>query len=190
MRKLPINIMALAQNDAQQGSYIVLLKEEGGNRRLPVVIGAFEAQAIAVAIEGVNPNRPLTHDLFKNTLEQIGINLQEVVISDLRDGIFFATLMCIDAHGDTIEIDSRTSDALALAVRFGCPIATYEFILEKAGVSWQGGSREEEPQPSPSKPVSLSSMPVNKLEELLEKALADENYERAAEIRDEINKRK
>lgn len=189
MRKLPINIMALAQNDAQQGSYIVLLKEEGGNRRLPVVIGAFEAQAIAVAIEGVNPNRPLTHDLFKNTLEQIGIDLQEVVISDLRDGIFFATLMCIDINGDTIEIDSRTSDALALAVRFGCPIATYEFILEKAGVSWQG-SKQEEPQPSPSKSTSLSSMTVSKLEELLEKALADENYERAAEIRDEINKRK
>jgi bifunctional DNase/RNase len=189
MRKLPINIMALAQNDAQQGSYIVLLKEEGGNRRLPVVIGAFEAQAIAVAIEGVNPNRPLTHDLFKNTLEQIGIELQEVVISDLRDGIFFATLMCLDANGDTIEIDSRTSDALALAVRFGCPIATYEFILEKAGVSWQGGQKEE-PQPTPSKPASLSSMAVSKLEELLEKALADENYERAAEIRDEINKRK
>ncbi len=189
MQKLPINIMALAQNDAQQGSYIVLLKEETGDRRLPVVIGAFEAQAIAVAIEGVNPNRPLTHDLFKNALEQIGINLQEVVISDLREGIFFATLKCIDVNGDAIEIDSRTSDALALAVRFGCPIFTYEFILEKAGVSWQGSPREE-PQPAPPTTAPLSSAPVAKLEEMLEKALAEEDYERAAEIRDEINKRK
>jgi bifunctional DNase/RNase len=189
MRKLPINIMALAQNDAQQGSYIVLLKEEGGNRRLPVVIGAFEAQAIAVAIEGVSPNRPLTHDLFKNTLEQIGINLQEVVISDLRDGIFFATLMCMDVNGDTIEIDSRTSDALALAVRFSCPISTYEFILEKAGVSWQGTGQEEQ-KPIATEEPSLSTVSETKLEEMLEKALSDENYERAAEIRDEINKRK
>ncbi len=181
--------MALAQNDTQQGSYIVLLKEDGGNRRLPVVIGAFEAQAIAVAIEGVNPNRPLTHDLVKNTLEQIGINLKEVVISDLRDGIFFATLVCIDVNGDTIEIDSRTSDALALAVRFGCPIYTYEFILEKAGVSWQGGTKDK-PQSSPANKSSLASTSVDRLEEMLEKALADENYERAAEIRDEINKRK
>jgi len=181
--------MALAQNDAQQGSYIVLLKEDSGNRRLPVVIGAFEAQAIAVAIEGVNPNRPLTHDLFKNTLEQIGIDLKEVVISDLREGIFFATLKCIDVNGDPIEVDSRTSDALALAVRFGCPIFTYEFILEKAGVSWQTTGKEE-PQPAPADQPSLSSVSVSRLEEMLEKALASENYERAAEIRDEINKRK
>ncbi|MEL7119074.1 MAG: bifunctional nuclease family protein [Bacteroidota bacterium] len=190
MQKIPMNIMALAQNDAQHGSYIVLLKEEEGARRLPIVIGAFEAQAIAVAIEGISPNRPLTHDLFKNTLEHIGINLQEIIVSDLRDGIFYATLICIDVNGDTIEMDSRTSDALALSVRFTCPIFTYEYILEKAGVSWDYENQESQPIPKAQKDQSLTSMSLKNLEEELEKALTEENYEKAARIRDEINKRK
>jgi len=189
MQKMSVSIMALAQNDAQQGSFIVLLKEDTGIRRLPVVIGAFEAQAIAVAIEGVKPNRPLTHDLFKNTLEQIGIQLQEVVISDLRDGIFYATLYCLDVNGDAMELDSRTSDALALAVRFGCPISTYEFILEEAGVTWKD-SEKEEPVTAKASNTSLHAKSTEELERLLEQALSEEDYERAAKIRDEINRRR
>ncbi len=187
-----MSIVALAQSESQSNSFIVLLKEEEGIRRLPIVIGGFEAQAIALAVEGIKPNRPLTHDLFKNTLLQVGVDLQEVIISDLKQGVFYANLVCRLADGSQVQLDSRTSDALALAVRFSCPIFTYPPVLEKAGVTWDPGSEGGKPSPAgkkvePDKPVA--SYTDAELEELLDGALTEENYERAAEIRDEMKRR-
>jgi bifunctional DNase/RNase len=159
---------------------------------LPIVIGGFEAQAIAVAMERMTPNRPLTHDLFKNALDIFQIGLKEVVINNLLDGIFYARLIC-EREGEIIEIDSRTSDALAMAVRFNCPIFTYEFILETAGVVLE---EPEEGVPAPRKtPVrksqsSLTSYSTEELSKMLEEVLGKEDYEQAAKIRDEINRRK
>jgi len=195
MEKLELSIVALAQSETQSNSFIVLLKEEEGLRRLPIVIGGFEAQAIALAVEGIRPNRPLTHDLFRNTLQQIGVELKEIVISDLKQGIFFATLICEISDGRIVELDSRTSDALALAVRFSCPIYTYPSVMDKAGVDWdqeagEPAQTEKKPatRPQPGKP--LSEYDGNELKQFLDMALSEENYERAAEIRDEMQRRK
>ncbi len=192
MRKVELEIVAISHSITQAQSYAVVLGEREGMRRLPIVIGGFEAQAIAVAIEKMNPTRPLTHDLFKNVCEEFGITIKEVIISNLRDGIFYATLIC-DNYNDTIEIDSRTSDALALAVRFDCPIYTYEFILEKAGIvleephSTRGGSRSVPKQESSNSAYAQHSL--EKLNTLLEDAISNEDYEKAAKIRDEIKRK-
>ncbi len=199
MKKIELDIVALSHSVTQSHNYAVVLGEQDGSRRLPIVIGGFEAQAIAVAMEKMTPNRPLTHDLFKNTLETFNVELKEVIINNLLDGIFYARLICIN-DGDIIEIDSRTSDALAMAVRFNCPIFTYEFILDAAGVIL-----EEPDNPStaiePTKATKtkrsgkkektnkLSSYSDDELDTLLSEVLADEDYEKAAKIRDEINKR-
>ncbi len=196
MEKIPLDIVALSHSVSQSHNYAVVLGEKDGSRRLPIVIGAFEAQAIAVAMERMIPNRPLTHDLFKNTLETFDIDLQEIVISDLLDGIFYAKLICL-RRGEVVEIDSRTSDALAMAVRFGCPVYTYEFIMEAAGVILEDTTEGEEltavekveagmvePADSP-----LSSYNLDDLKRILKEVLGEENYERAAAIRDEINQR-
>lgn len=193
MRKIELDIVALSHSVTQSHNYAVVLGEQGGSRRLPIVIGSFEAQAIAVAMERMTPNRPLTHDLFKNTLEIFNIELKEVVINNLLDGIFYARLICIK-DGEIIEVDSRTSDALAMAVRFNCPIYTYEFILDAAGVVLEEAEEEEKsaaPQRTPpkGKTASLSSYSIDALNKMLEEVLNEENYERAAEIRDEIRRR-
>lgn len=193
MRKIELDIVALSHSVTQSQNYAVVLGELGGNRRLPIVIGSFEAQAIAVATEQMTPNRPLTHDLFKNTLETFNIDLKEVIINNLLDGIFYARLVCIH-NGEVIEIDSRTSDALALAVRFDCPIYTYEFILDAAGVSLEEEEEdytEMEPAPSRSRRRrhSLTELSDDELTHLLEEVLEKENYEKAAKIRDELNRR-
>ena len=133
MKKIELEIVALSHSITQTHSYAVVLGEVNGLRRLPIVIGGFEAQAIAVALEKMQPSRPLTHDLMKNFLNAFAIDLHEIIICDLQEGIFYSKLVC-SSENDTIEIDSRTSDALALAVRFGCPIYTYENILESAGI--------------------------------------------------------
>ena len=145
MRKIELDIVALSHSVTQSHNYAVVLGEQGGSRRLPIVIGSFEAQAIAVAMERMTPNRPLTHDLFKNTLETFNIELKEVIINNLLDGIFYARLICIK-DSEIIEIDSRTSDALAMAVRFNCPIYTYEFILDAAGVERSTDPRRTGPR--------------------------------------------
>ncbi len=194
MKKIPLDIVALSHSVPQSQNFAVVLGEQDGIRRLPIVIGSFEAQAIAVAMERMNPNRPLTHDLFKNTLETFNISLKEVIINNLLDGIFYARLVCLK-DGELIDIDSRTSDALALAVRFKCPIFTYEFILDAAGVvideNEEAATVEPEAKKSkPSKKGSLSSYSLEDLSQLLDEVLAEENYERAAEIRDELNRRK
>ncbi|MDP4709798.1 MAG: DUF151 domain-containing protein [Saprospiraceae bacterium] len=195
MRKILLDIVALSHSVTQSHNYAVVLGENGGSRRLPIVIGSFEAQAIAVAMENMTPSRPLTHDLFRNALETFNIELREIVINNLLDGIFYAKLVCIK-DGEILEVDSRTSDALALAVRFHCPIYTYEFILDAAGVSLEedkdaGLEAAEQSEPEETKRREpLSSYSMTELNQLLTEVLADEDYERAAEIRDEINRRK
>lgn len=193
-----MEIVALSHSVTQSHNYAVVLGEQGGTRRLPIVIGSFEAQAIAVAMERMTPNRPLTHDLFKNTLDTFNVQLKEIIISNLLDGIFYARLVCVK-DGDLYEIDSRTSDALAMAVRFECPIYTYEFILDAAGVVLEeGGGGGDEPQPAmrererrpATKASSLASYSIDALTKMLDEVLGEEDYERAAEIRDEITRRK
>lgn len=194
MRKIELDIVALSHSVTQSHNYAVVLGEQNGSRRLPIVIGSFEAQAIAVAMERMTPNRPLTHDLFKNALETFNVELKEVVISNLLDGIFYARLVCIKEGGEIIEIDSRTSDALAMAVRFDCPIYTFEFILDAAGVVLEDTADDEEKTEEPEGEVerkkSLASYSIDALNTLLEDVLGEENYERAAEIRDEIERRR
>lgn len=195
MRKIELDIVALSHSVTQSHNYAVVLGEQNGTRRLPIVIGGFEAQAIAVAMERMTPNRPLTHDLFKNTLETFNIDLQEVVINNLLDGIFYARLVC-QKNGEIFEIDSRTSDALAMAVRFNCPIYTYEFILDAAGVVLEepeerrGNAPAKQRPRTPAKGAALTAYSIEELNRLLDEVLNKEDYEQAAKIRDEINRRK
>lgn len=195
MQKIKLDIVALSHSVTQNQNYAVVLGEENGNRRLPIVIGGFEAQAIAIAMEQMAPTRPLTHDLFKNTLDTFDITLKEIIINNLLEGIFYARLIC-DRDGEEVEIDSRTSDAIALAVRFNCPIFTYESILEKAGVVFEEEvstptkTEKSSQQKKKTSEKSLREMTIKELENMLDKVLVEENYEKAAEIRDEINRRK
>ncbi len=197
MKKLELEIIALSHSITQTNSYAVVLGEVNGLRRLPIVIGGFEAQAIAVALEHMKPTRPLTHDLMKNFMLAFNIDLHEVIISDLQEGIFYSKLLC-STDSDTIEIDSRTSDALALAVRFGCPIYIYENIFEIAGVdksekteSVGDTKKVATSTPSTSKSnVDLKSLALEELHTLLNEVLEQEDYIRAISIRDEINSRK
>lgn len=200
MKKIELEIVALSHSITQTHSYAVVLGEVNGLRRLPIVIGGFEAQAIAVALEKMHPSRPLTHDLMKNFLNAFAIDLHEIIICDLQEGIFYSKLVCA-SENDTIEIDSRTSDALALAVRFGCPIYTYENILESAGILMEdtgsGGKKKkakqevvvEEQGPGGSN-EDLKTMTLEELNNLLSEVLEGEDYIRAIAIRDEINSRK
>ncbi|WP_298298440.1 bifunctional nuclease family protein [Hydrotalea sp.] len=196
MKKIELEIVALSHSITQTHSYAVVLGEVNGLRRLPIVIGGFEAQAIAVALEHMKPSRPLTHDLMKNFMNAFNIELQEVIINDLQEGIFYSNLVCFTEH-DTVEIDSRTSDALALAVRFGCPIYTYEHILQNAGILMD--ETASEPKKMEAVGVEdhmvvtdsdLAKMGLEELHRLLQEVLDHEDYIRAIAIRDEINKRK
>lgn len=194
MKKIELEIVALSHSITQTHSYAVVLGEANGLRRLPIVIGGFEAQAIAVALEKMQPSRPLTHDLMKNFMTAFNLELHEVIICDLQEGIFYSKLLC-SSDNDTVEIDSRTSDALALAVRFGCPIYTYEHILDSAGILMEDsgtkkkkgpGNIEEEPNVN----EDLRAMSLEDLNTLLNDVLEHEDYIRAIAIRDEINSRK
>lgn len=201
MRKVELEIAGLSHTITQSQSYAVLLSEVGGIRKLPIVIGAFEAQAIAVAIEKVVINRPLSHDLIRNIFSVFNISLKEVLIDNLQDGIFYSKLIC-DREGQEVEIDSRTSDALALAVRFNCPIFTYEFILETAGTiisdpvkAKEEGEEEEEDETVEAAPAltteeDLTKLTIKELNDRLRDLLNHEDYEGAAKVRDEIEKRK
>ncbi len=190
MHKIELEIVALSHSITQSNSYAVVLGEVNGLRRLPIVIGGFEAQAIAVALENMHPSRPLTHDLMKNFMTAFGIQLQEVYICDLQEGIFYSKLVCFTAN-DTIEIDSRTSDAIALAVRFGCPIYVYSNILEQAGLTTENTDKPIHATPvnEPAKINDLSLLSLIELNNLLKEVLDQEDYIRAIDIRDEINKR-
>jgi bifunctional DNase/RNase len=201
MDRIELEIVALSHSITQTHSYAVVLGEVDGLRRLPIVIGGFEAQAIAVALERMQPSRPLTHDLFANFMNTFGIELTEVLIYKLEEGIFFSKLICRH-DGDTVEIDSRTSDALAMAVRFTCKIYTYENILETAGLYLEQpeGAGEPSAEPKPAKipagkskgsiDTDIKNMNLEELNKLLQKVLDQEDYVRAINIRDEINSRK
>lgn len=193
MRKIELEIVALSHSITQSNSYAVVLGEVNGLRRLPIVIGGFEAQAIAVALEKMKPTRPLTHDLMKNFMLAFNVDLHEVIISDLQEGIFYSKLLC-STEADTVEIDSRTSDALAMAVRFGCPIYIYENIFDIAGVE----NPEQSAPPTQIKSTAaegnghtdIKSLELDELHTLLNEVLEQEDYIRAIAIRDEINSRK
>lgn len=191
MKKIELEIIALSHSITQSNSYAVVLGEVNGLRRLPIVIGGFEAQAIAVALERMKPTRPLTHDLMKNFMMAFNVELHEVVISDLQEGIFYSKLLC-SSETDTVEIDSRTSDALALAIRFGCPIYIYENIFDVAGVNNPDQPEiEQKHRPAPtSGNYDLKGMELEELNNLLNEVLEQEDYIKAIAIRDEINSRK
>ncbi|MBI1781543.1 MAG: bifunctional nuclease family protein [Sphingobacteriales bacterium] len=196
MKKIELEIVALSHSITQTHSYAVVLGEVNGLRRLPIVIGGFEAQAIAVALEKMHPSRPLTHDLMKNFMTAFNVELHEVVICDLQEGIFYSKLVC-STENDTVEIDSRTSDALALAVRFGCPIYTYENILENAGIMMEETDKEKRKveavgatAETSTSNEDLKTLSLEELQTLLNDVLESEDYMRAIAIRDEINNRK
>lgn len=199
MKKIELEIVALSHSITQTHSYAVVLGEVNGLRRLPIVIGGFEAQAIAVALEKMQPSRPLTHDLMKNFMTAFAIELHEIIICDLQEGIFYSKLVC-STDNDTVEIDSRTSDAIALAVRFGCPIYTYENILESAGILMEDteakGKKKKVKQEvmvekdAPTGNEDLKTMTLEELNTLLNDVLEGEDYIRAIAIRDEINSRR
>jgi uncharacterized protein len=195
MDKIRLDIVGLSYSQTQTGAYALVLGERKGRRRLPIIIGGFEAQAIAVELEKMKPQRPLTHDLFKSFSDTFDIKITEVIIYNLVEGIFFAKLVC-EHNGATEEIDARTSDAIALAVRFSCPIYTFEFILSTAGiildedvVSEEKGKEASKKQSKPEK-ENIAEAPVDELEKLLQEAINAENYERASKLRDEIKRRK
>jgi len=194
MKKIELEIVALSHSITQTHSYAVVLGEINGLRRLPIVIGGFEAQAIAVALERMNPSRPLTHDLMKNFMMAFNVELHEIVINDLQEGIFYSKLVCSSAN-DTVEIDSRTSDALALAVRFGCPIYTYDNILDQAGVLMEDDNKKTQGSTAAavtsesSGKDNLKSLSLDELNNLLTEVLEHEDYIKAIAIRDEIKSR-
>lgn len=196
MKKIKLDIVGLSYSQTQSGAYALVLGEVNGRRRLPIIIGSFEAQAIAIEIEKMTPSRPLTHDLFKSLAENYHLTIQEVVIYNLVDGIFYAKLICSDGKKIS-EIDARTSDAIAIATRFDCPIYTYEFILASAGIVIEGNDfvfLENIEVPKEEKVASTtlnySTLSEDELKTKLKDALSEEAYEKAASIRDELSRRK
>lgn len=197
MKKIKLDIVGLSYSQTQSGAYALVLGEVNGRRRLPIIIGSFEAQAIAIEIEKMTPSRPLTHDLFKSFAQAYSINVQEIIIYNLIDGIFYAKLICSDGK-KTAEIDARTSDAIAMAVRFDCPIYTHEFILSTAGIVIEGNdfvyleniSEAAEEKTGTKSTTNYASLSIDELKTILKEALNEEAYEKAAKIRDELNKRK
>ena len=185
MKKIELNIIALANSASQPGNFALILEEHKGFRRLPIIIGLFEAQAIAIALERMQPNRPMTHDLFKKTLELSGITITEVILSDLISGTFHATLVGKKADGSPLQVDARSSDAIALAVRFECPIYTTEAIMKEASIILDSPSKA-----FTNKRGKLSDYSREELESLLKQVLAKEDYESATRIRDAIQKKK
>lgn len=195
MDKIGLDIVGLSYSQTQSGAYALVLGEQEGKRRLPIIIGGFEAQAIAIELEDMTPSRPLTHDLFKSFAESFDIKINEVIIYNLMEGIFHAKLIC-EKEGNQIEIDTRTSDAVALAVRFKCPIYTYEFILKEAGIILEDETSSESPkEPAKKMPAvkkekkGIASLKISELQDKLQHAIDTEDYEEASRIRDEINKR-
>lgn len=190
MDKIKLEIVGLSYSQTQSGAYALVLSEVGGKRRLPIIIGGFEAQAIAIELEKMTPTRPLTHDLFKSFAVSFGITVKEVVIYNLQEGIFYAKLVC-EKDGQLSDIDARTSDAIALGVRFKSPIYTFESILSSAGILSdefmdEDDDAEEETEISESE---FAAATIEELEEQLTQAVESEDYELASKIRDEIKKR-
>ncbi|MEM0941625.1 MAG: bifunctional nuclease family protein [Bacteroidota bacterium] len=189
--KIKLEILGLSSSQSQSGSFALVLGETDGNRRLPIIIGMFEAQAIAIEIEKIVPNRPMTHDLFKAFALNFEIDIKEVYISDLKEGVFFARIIC-EHNGQTFEIDSRPSDAIAVGLRFNVDFYTNENILNEAGIVLTDEYEEEMVHAEPKKTdekINLEDHNSAELEKLLNEALEKEDYEKAARIRDVLNKR-
>ena len=197
MSKIKLNVLGLSYSQTQGGAYALVLTEENNNRRIPIIIGGFEAQAIAIELEGLKPPRPLTHDLFLSFAKVFNIKLIEVNIYKLEEGIFYSNLI-IDNGTNKFKIDARTSDAVALALRFKCPIYTTEEILAKAGIILDVGKTSKQAKKeklstdkstTKDSPGEFTNMSIEELQELIGKAISNENYEKASKIRDEINRR-
>lgn len=189
MEKILLNVFGITYSKSQTGAYVLILEEVNGKRRLPIVIGSFEAQAIAIEIEKIKPSRPLTHDLFKSFADEFNIKIIEVVINKFHEGIFYSKLVCENKEKIISEIDSRTSDAVALALRFRCPIYTYPEVLNEAGILFEDlteGELEEEEEEEDNEFARYSD---EELKEMLSLAIDEEDYEKASKIRDELKKR-
>lgn len=198
MGKIKLNVLGISYSQTQSGAYALVLSEEEGSRRIPIIVGGFEAQAIAIELEGLKPPRPLTHDLLKNLAGSYGIKIIEVNIHKLEDGVFYANILC-DNGDRQLVLDARTSDAIALALRFKCPIYTTDEIVEKAGIvldfekgtisGQQEDSEEEEAPATKVRQGNYSGQTLEELQELLKEAIENEDYEKASEVRDELKKR-
>ncbi len=208
MKKIPLEILGLSSSQSQSGSFALILGEKLGNRRLPIIIGMFEAQSIAIQIEKISPNRPLTHDLFKAFAEHVHVTIIEVIISDLKEGVFYSRIVCSDG-ATTFEIDARPSDAIAIGLRFGVPIFTVESVLSEAGIiltdveesddedDQDSDDEDDDDEDAPARPARTPAEPrdpsgqvsLDELTKMLAQALEKEDYEKAAKIRDELNKR-
>ncbi|MBK6541724.1 MAG: bifunctional nuclease family protein [Flavobacteriales bacterium] len=195
MEKVELKFLRITYSHTHAGAYALILTEAHGERRLPIIIGGVEAQAIAIQVENIKPARPLTHDLFKNVADNLGITLKEVIINDLVEGIFHAKLVLVQ-NDQEVEIDARSSDAIALALRFECPIHTFEFIMSAAGLRVEEGeegkeeTHAEKVEKEKDKPArSIKGSTIEDLKAMLQQALDDEDYERASKIRDEIKRR-
>lgn len=199
MEKIRLDIVGMSYSQSQSGAYALILGEKEGKRRLPIIIGGFEAQAIAIELEQMKPSRPLTHDLFRNFAQHFDIQVKEVIINKFQDGVFYALLVC-EHQGIESQIDARTSDAVALSLRFACPVYTYEKIMEAAGIAVEDESESilseedlslEDPEEMDEAPgQGLASHSLEELEEMLNTAVENEAFEKASQIRDEINRRK
>lgn len=203
MDKIKLEILGLSSSQSQSGSFALVLGEQEGNRRLPIIIGMFEAQAIAIEIEKIIPNRPMTHDLFKSFAHSFSYKVDEIIISDLKEGVFFAKILCSNGT-ESLEIDARPSDAIAIGLRFESPIYTYESILAEAGIvltdetedditelrsEIKAAEKTKSPSGKGNPPDDLKNLSVDKLKQMLDDAIDKENYERAAKIRDELSRR-
>jgi uncharacterized protein len=198
MEKIQLEIIGMSYSQSQSGAYALILGEMNGKRRLPIIIGGFEAQSIAIELEKIKTPRPLTHDLFKSLATSFNITINEVIINKFSEGVFYAVLVCTNGNIE-MEIDSRTSDAIAIALRFHCPIYTFESIMTSAGIMIDEEMEKNQPsQKSPIIPsqsteeeeVSFSQSSLAELREMLQSAVENEEYEKASKIRDELNKRK
>jgi len=191
MDKIKLEIIGMSYSQSQSGAYALILGEVGGKRRLPIIIGGFEAQAIAIELEKMQPSRPLTHDLFKSFAENFNVTIKEVIINKFIEGVFHAELVCLNEKGE-YRIDARTSDAVALALRFHCPIYTVEKIMSTAGIVVEEPNEPtDEPRTKPKKPVksAYEHYTLEELKDQLKKAVDNEEYEKASKIRDEIKRR-
>ena len=193
MEKVELKFLRITYSHTHAGAYALILAEKQGDNRLPDAVGGVEAQAIAIQVENIKPARPLTHDLFKNLADQLHINLKEVVINDLVEGIFHAKLVLEQGESE-VEVDARSSDAIALALRFACPIHTYEFIMSAAGLKVEEGEEDKEAAEKVEKvqkgeKKNIKQVPLDDLKSMLEEALSDEDYERASKLRDELKRR-
>jgi bifunctional DNase/RNase len=191
MQKIALEITGMSYSQSQSGAYALILGEKGGQRKLPIIIGTFEAQSIALGLEKMKPARPMTHDLFKNFADKFQITIKEVIINKFENGVFHALLICESINGIT-EIDARSSDAIALAIRFQCPVFTYESILDEAGIVLDDEKdvAQNIPEEKKTGKEEFSEYLTDELEEMLQIAVQNEEYEKASELRDEIRRRK